>query len=91
MSWDVVMALAQGFLTVFLLPTAIKRASFVPRLTSSTTAVGLFVISLALYNLGSPMGAVVAFTCALTWAFIFVFRGTEGGKDGKRERREDSN
>jgi hypothetical protein len=79
MNWDLVMALAQGFLTVFLLPTVLRRTSFVPRLTSGTTALGLSVISLALYHLGSPMGALVAFTCALLWAFIFFKRGTEGG------------
>ncbi|KKK72956.1 hypothetical protein LCGC14_2898670 [marine sediment metagenome] len=79
MSWDLVMALAQGFLTVFLLPTVLRSTSYVPRITSSATSVGLAVVSLALYNLGSPMGAAVAFIAALLWAFIFFKRGTEGG------------
>ena len=77
MSWDLIMALAQGFLTVFLLPTVLRRASYVPRITSSATSVGLAVVSLALYNLGSPMGAAVAFIAAMLWAFIFFKRGTE--------------
>lgn len=77
MSWDLIMALAQGFLTVFLLPTVSRRTSYVPRITSSATSAGLAVVSLALYNLGSPMGAVVAFIAAMLWAFIFFKRGTE--------------
>lgn len=101
-SWDIVMMLGQGFLTLFLLPTALafdvsfyrtlwpgtnrirqlgfrihrKKGVYVPRLTSGSTSIGLSVITLALFNLGAPIGAAACALCVLLWGVVFVFRGT---------------
>lgn len=75
-SWDIIMACAQGFLAVFLVPTALKHDAFVPRLTSGTTAAGLTVIAAALFNLSAPIGGTVALISVALWVIIFVLRGT---------------
>jgi len=53
-----------------------KRGVYVPRLTSGSTTIGLSVITLALFNLGAPIGGVAAGFCVFLWGVVFVFRGT---------------
>ncbi len=79
MNWDLVMALAQTVLGAFILPILRDRGAYVPRLTSSVYAVGLAVIALTLFNLGSPMGGVIAGISAALWAVVFAIRGTKEG------------
>ena len=60
-----------------------KKNVYVPRLTSGSTVIGLSVITVALFNLGAPIGGVAAALCVCLWAVVFVFRGTEGGSNGR--------
>ena len=78
MNWDIVMALAQAELGVFILPTLLNSKVYMPRLTSGGLAMGLVVITVTLaVGFNAPLGAAVAGLSALGWAMIFAFRGTE--------------
>ena len=71
-----------------------KRGVYVPRLTSGSTTIGLSVITLALFNLGAPIGGCAAALCVMLWGVVFVFRGTapvmswRGEDDGPKEQNE---
>ena len=78
MSWDLVMALAQAELGLFLLPTLLNKAAYMPRFSSGGIAAGLVVVTVALFvGFDAPTSAAVAGLSALGWALIFALRGTE--------------
>lgn len=80
MSWDLVMALAQAELGLFIVPILLNKAAYTPRLTSGGIVAGLVVITVTLaMGFDAPMGATVAGLSALGWALVFAFRGKEGG------------
>ena len=81
MSWDLIMALAQAELGLFLLPTLLNKAAYMPRFSSGGIAAGLVVVTVALFvGFDAPTSAAVAGLSALGWALIFAFRGKrEGG------------
>lgn len=81
MSWDIVMALAQAELGLFILPTLLNKTAYVPRFSSGGIAVGLAVVTIALFvGFDAPTSAAVAGLSALGWALVFAFRGKrEGG------------
>ena len=74
MSWDTVLMGATLTLDVAMLPTLL-RPSYVPRITSVLFTVAIAVIALALYNLGSSLGAIANATGAGLWGLVFVFKG----------------
>jgi len=73
--WDMVMAGAQVGLNLCLLPTVFRATSYVPRFTSASTALGLAVVAVALFNLNAPLGGLSAVVGAALWASIFIFHG----------------
>ena len=75
MTWDIVMAITQISLDLCLLPTVFRSTSYVPRFTSASAAIGLAIVSLALLNLGAPLGAASAVVGAGLWALIFILHG----------------
>ena len=74
-SWDLVLAGAQVALDLCLLPTVFHKEAYVPRFTSGSTAFGLAVVALALFNIGAPLGALSAISGAALWAFVYASRG----------------
>ena len=80
MSWDLVMALAQAELSVFILPTLLNSKAYMPRLTSGGMAVGLIVVTIALLaGFHAPLSAAIAAAAVVGWSLVFIFRGKEGG------------
>lgn len=73
--WDLTIATMQIILIVSLLPIMIKKKSFVPRLSSSITAVAMYIIAFAFFNLEIYFSFAAAFVSGLVWTVIFIYRG----------------
>lgn len=86
-SWDLVMALAQAELGVFILPTLLNKRAYMPRLTSGGMFTGLTVVTVALLvGFQAPLSAAIAAAAAVGWALVFVFRG-KAPKEASSEPR----
>jgi len=78
MTWDLIMAIAQAELGLFIVPTLANKAAYMPRLTSSGLVAGLSVVVVSLLvGFNAPVSAAIAGLSALGWASVFAFRGTE--------------
>ena len=78
MTWDLIMAIAQAELGLFIVPTLANKAAYTPRLTSGGLVAGLSVVAVALLvGFNAPVSAAIAGLSALGWASVFAFRGTE--------------
>ena len=73
--WDVVIAIGSVILLPSLLPTLIDSRSYVPRITSGFTVVGLSFIIAGLIGGGFVISPILTSADLLLWAFIFLFRG----------------
>ena len=78
MNWDLIMALAQAELGLFILPTLLNKEAYMPRFSSGGLCAGLVVVTLALFmGFNAPMSAAIAGLSALGWALVFAFKGTK--------------
>jgi len=81
-SWDLVMALAQAELGIFILPTLLNPRAYMPRLTSGGMTAGLVVVTVALLvGFQAPLSAAIAAAAATGWTLVFIFRGKEARSD----------
>lgn len=73
--WDIIIAAGNVILLPSLLPTLLDSRSYVPRITSALTVIGLSFIVAGLIGEGFVISPVFTSTIALLWAFVFLFRG----------------
>lgn len=73
--WDILITCGNLIFLPSLLPTLIDGRSYVPRITSGPTVVGLMFIVAGLVGQGLVISPIVTGAVAAMWAFIYVFRG----------------
>lgn len=74
--WDLLITLGNLIFLPSLLPTLIDPRSYVPRITSGPTVLGLILIVIGLVGSGLVVSPIVTAAVAAMWGFIYVFRGT---------------
>ncbi len=68
-------SIANVIVLVVLIPTVMNKKSFVPRLTSIPTVVGLVIFAFVFFDEGLILGGSMEMVSAFFWAFIVVARG----------------
>lgn len=78
--WDIIIAVGNVILLPSLLPTLLDGRSYVPRITSALTFVGLSFIVGGLIGEGFVISPILASVTVTLWVFVFLFRGKHGSE-----------
>ncbi len=73
--WDIIIAVGNVILLPSLLPTLLDSRSYVPRVTSAPTVIGLSFIVAGLIGEGFVISPVFTSAAVVLWVFVFLFRG----------------
>lgn len=73
--WDVLITLGNLVFILALLPTVLHRGTYVPRLTSGLSLLGVAVVIVGLIGAGLVLSPIVVAVIGLLWGLIFILRG----------------
>jgi hypothetical protein len=74
--WDLLITIGNLIILPAMLGTALDSRSYVPRLTSGFSFVGVMAVFVGLLGAGLILSTLTVGGVAAVWAFIFIFRGT---------------
>lgn len=74
---DYIMVFATFFFGASLIPTVLNRNAVVPRKTSFTISMGIFLIMVASIDMNLILTFIGNLVSLLFWLYIFVFRGPD--------------
>jgi len=73
--WDALITVGNLVFIPGLLTIALNKRSYIPRLSSGISLVGVVTVTVGLIGAGLVLSPIVVALIGLLWVYIFLFRG----------------
>ena len=79
--WDILITIGNIVIIPAMLGTALDKRSYIPRLTSGISLVGLTTVIVGLFGAGLVYSPLILIVIEALWVFIFLFRHRPPGTE----------
>jgi hypothetical protein len=79
--WDLLITAGNIVIIPAMLGTALDKRSYIPRLTSGISLVGLTTVIVGLFGAGLVFSPIILILIEALWVFIFLFRHEPPGAE----------